>query len=121
MACRAVSDLSPSPCEAAQAEATVANGAGYTGWAIKSCSNLPCDIFGTTGRSYLFPYGGLPISPSVCDNNVWVSIRGASSFSPTWAQLADTNNWTERLLANFATPHYNVCESSRGAFTWSTL
>jgi hypothetical protein len=45
-----------------------------------------------------------------------------SDFSPTWIQFSEANNvnWTEDLDANFATPHYKICESDSGQFSWTS-
>lgn len=64
----------PLACSNIVADATVANGAGYTAWATMACghTNGNCDANGT----YFYPYGGLPISEGGCDNNVWAVLWG---------------------------------------------
>ena len=110
------------PCLGAAAKATVANGAGYTDWAQTGCNNSPCTTNTSTHRTYLYPFGGLIIAPGACDANVWAAVAGYGSdpFNyPTWIQFTDTYQWVEKLPSNFATPHYNVCESLSGTISYT--
>lgn len=109
----------PTECFSGAAKATVANGAGYTDWTVKGCNTVPCQASSVTGRSYLFPFGGLSIGPGICDANVWASVEGTQSMSPTF--LTPFDNLTQQLRSNFATPHFNVCETSTGQIKYTAV
>jgi hypothetical protein len=96
----------PETCPSAQVDGTVANGGGYTDWTNKSCSGN-CVY---QGRNFLFPFGGIPISPGVCDANVWGSISSASTIElPNGAIVPPAQ------FGNLATAHFAVYEDSSGA------
>jgi hypothetical protein len=101
-------DGEPQTCPDTGVSGTVANGSGYTDWTFKDCDGNCV----ANGRNYLFPFGGLPISPGVCDANVWGVIETASSVTLPDGVIVEVEN------ANLETAHYNVCEESNGAIEY---
>jgi hypothetical protein len=97
-------------CAEVSINGEIANGSGFTQGGTKSCSG-DCQ----SGRNYFFPFGGIAISPGHCANNLWgVALAGSS----THIDFVDGGGFS--LGANFGTNHFNVCESSSGAFKFTS-
>jgi hypothetical protein len=102
------------PCFDGFVDAEVANGAKNITEAFKTCTG-GC-VHGTNDRTYIFPFGGLPVPTTLnaCDANVWGNIIAAD----TSVDLGGTD--FAEPGSNLATPHYNVCLTSAG-FTFNPV
>ena len=96
------------PCFDGFVDGQVANGAGNITEASKTCTG-GC-THGTNDRTYLFPFGGLPVPTTLntCDANVWGNIIA----SDTAVDLGGSD--FAEPGSNLATPHYNVCLTASG-------
>jgi hypothetical protein len=95
----------------------------HTGWTGKACDMY--DGRCQARRTYFYPFGGVPISPPSsgvrCVYNVWGVVGGPAGEEGTSIVPPFRNEppkGSPFLGANFATPHYNVCESSDGTITY---
>jgi hypothetical protein len=101
-------DGEPQTCKLAGVAGTVANGSGYTDWTVQNCDG-DCETY---ARNYMFPFGGLPISPGACDANVWGVIEvGSGIILPDGTTITLSGS-------NLETPHYEVCEESDGTIKY---
>jgi hypothetical protein len=94
------------PCLEIYTYGTIAN-PSYTDWTKFDCSGSCQSI-----RTYFYPFGGLPITPGNCDNDVWGVLDGDSEsyfLSPLSKYI--------RLGPQLETGHYNVCLSSVGTLS----
>jgi hypothetical protein len=77
----------------------------YTDWTGAICSTLvpepPCPI-GATGRTYFWPFGGIPIAVGTCLDDIWGVIQSTS-----YIEFPDEDpQW---LSGQLETGHWNVC------------
>jgi|HubBroStandDraft_1064217.scaffolds.fasta_scaffold284863_1 hypothetical protein len=103
--CYNTSDSDNQQCSNVNVDATIANGGGYTDWTTIACGHQNGDcqpLF-----SYLYPFGGLPISAGGCVYNVWVVISGGSGN--TFVTLPNSGK-NEYLGSNLEDGHFSsVC------------
>jgi len=96
-------------CDNIRAVGEVANGGGAHSSGTQTCTSSCV----ANGRTYFYPLGQFPaLSPGACDNNAWALVVQNSEIT------AGGNSW---FPSAFATPHFNVCETSTGGFTFTKV
>jgi hypothetical protein len=93
--------------------ATIANGAGYTGWRTIACGHTNGNCL--AGGTNFYTYGQLPISPGTCDNNVWAVINGNDRDTYITLPGSDKNVYLDGF--NLEDGHFSkVCVATDNSF-----
>jgi hypothetical protein len=106
-------------CSNIVVNATVADGAGYTGWTTHACGHQEgaCQTISTSfsADNYFYPFGGLPITNGSCVSNVWVVVNVQGTYI-----TLPVSNKNVYLSSNLEDGHFSqVCLDSGGNFSAS--